>query len=228
MSSIRSRRLLAVVVLALAPGGALAVANAVAHGWGAAVMVAVFYIPGAVVIYRQAGRDSDRAAMMPGGGADERQALIRTRAMALSGVVMYAAAVISGIAVIAQRGIGHWTSYWPFGLVVAVGTVTYVWRGRAGGFGALIGGRADERQALIRTRARALSGYAMAAAAVTCAVVEVALGHAFRSYWPLGLIVVAGAFGYLAGEAKYGASYGADYAPDADTAEGAPTGRVTN
>jgi hypothetical protein len=224
MRSIRSRRLWAVVVLALAPGGALVAANAVAHGWGAVVTVAVIYIPVAVVIYVQAGRDSDRAAMMIGGGADERQALIRRRAWALSGVVMYAAAVISGIVVIALRGIGHWSSCWPFGLVVAVGTVTYVAGGRAGGFGALIGGGADERQALIRTRARALSGYAMAAATVIGAVVEVALGNPFRSYWPFALVLVVGAVGYLAGEAEYGAAHGADYAPGADMEEGEPGG----
>ena len=133
-------------------------------------------IPVAVVNYVRAGRDSDRAAMMIGGGADERQALIRTQAMALSGVVMYVAAVIGGIVVIALRGIGHWSGYWPLGLVVAVGTVSYVWGGRACGPGALIGGRADERQALIRMRARALSGYAMAVAAVIGALFEVALG----------------------------------------------------
>jgi len=92
--------------------------------------------------------------------------------------------------VIALRGVGHWNSYWPFGLVVAVGTATYVAGGRAGGFGALIGGRADERQALIRTRARAWSGCAMVA-----------------GVW---------AAGYNAGEAGYGAAHGADYAPGAD------------
>jgi hypothetical protein len=223
MRSTRTGRL-RVVVPALAVGGALAAANAVGHGWGAAVAVAVIMIPVAVVNYVQAGGDSDRAAMMIGGGADERQALIRTRAMALSAVVIYVAALISGIVAIALRGIGQWSSYWPIGLVVAVGTVTYVWGGHAGGYGALIGGRADERQALIRTRARAWSGYGMATAAVVGALIEVGLGDTFRSYWPLGLIVVAGACGYLAGEAKYGAAHGADYAPGAGPAEREPGG----
>jgi hypothetical protein len=220
MRSTRTGRL-RVVVPALAVGGALAVANAVGHGWGAAVAVAVIMIPVAIVNYVQAGGDSDRAAMMIGGRADERQALIRTRAMALSGVVIYVAALISGIVMIALRGIGQWSNYWPIGLVVAVGTVTYVWGGHAGGYG----GRADERQVLIRMRARAWSGYAMAAAAVIGALVEVGLGDTFGSYWPLGLIVVAGAAGYLAGEAKYGSAHGADYAPGAGTAEGEPAGR---
>jgi hypothetical protein len=223
MTSIRTRRLLA-VVLALAAGGAFAAANAVAHLWGVVIAAAVIYIPLAVASYVRAGRDSDRAAMMIGGGPDERQALIRTRARALSGAMMYAAAVISGIAVIALRGIGHWGSYWPIGLVVAVGTVTYVWGGRACGFGALIGGRADERQALIRTRARALSGYAMLAPTLIGALVEVALGDTFRSYWPFCLVAFVGAVAAGAGETKYGAAHGADYAPSANVEEGVPGG----
>ena len=114
---------------------------------------------------------------------------------ALPGAVMFAAAVIGGIAVIALRGIGHWGGYWPFVLVVAVGTAAYMWGGRAGGFGALIGGRADERQALIRTRAPALSGYAMAAATVIGVLAEVALRDTRSSYWLFGLVAVAGAAG---------------------------------
>jgi hypothetical protein len=141
MRSIRIRRL-RVVVLTLALVGAFAVANGVGHGWGVAIALAVFMTPVVVVNYVQAGRDNDRAAMM-------------------------------------------------------------------------IGGRADERQAQIRTRARALSAYVMAAAALIGSLIEVALGHTFRSYWPIGLIIVAGAAGYLAGEAKYGAAHGADYAPGA-------------
>jgi hypothetical protein len=129
---------------------------------------------------------------------------------------MYAAAVIGGVVVIALRGIGHPSSYWPFALVAAVGTAAYLWGGRACGFGALIGGRADERQALIRTRARALSGYAMAAATVIGVPVLFALRDIGSSYWLLGLLGVAGAAGYLAGEAKYGAAHGADYAPGAE------------
>jgi hypothetical protein len=220
MRSIRNRRLRA-VVLALATGGAFAASNAAAHGWGAVIAVAVIIIPLSVVSYVQAGRDSDRAAMRLG-GVDERQALIRTQARALAGAVMYGAAAVGGIVVIALRGIGHWGSYWPIGLVVAVGTVTYLWGRRACGSSALIGGRADERQAQIRTRARALSGYAMAAATVIGVLVEVALGDTFRSYWPFQLVGVAGAVGYLAGQTKYGAAHGADYAPGADMEEGAP------
>jgi hypothetical protein len=222
MRTARIRRL-RVVVLPLALGGAFAAAGAVAHGWSAAVAMMAIMIPAAVVNYVQVGRGGDRAAMMIGGGADERQALIRTRAMALAAAVMYVAALISGLVVIALQGIGHWNSNWPIGLVVAVGTVTYVCAERDSDRAAMmIGGRADERQALIRTRAMAFSGYAMASAAVIGALVEDALGHPFRSYWPLALTLVAGAVGYLAGEAKYGAAHGADYAPGTDTERANP------
>lgn len=222
MRSIRDRRLRA-VVLALATGGAFAAANAAGQGWGALIAVAVIIISLVSVSYVRAGRDDDRAAM-GFGGADERQALIRTQARALSGAVMYAAAVIGGVVVIALRGIGQWGSYWPIGLVVAVGTVTYLWGGRACGFGALIGGRADERQAQIRTRARALSAIAMAAATVIGVLVEVALGDTLRSYWPFQLVGIAGFVGYLAGQTKYGTAHGADYVPGADMEEGASGG----
>jgi hypothetical protein len=209
-------RRLRVVVLPLALGGAFAAAGGVAHGWTAAVAMMVIMIPAAVVNYVQVRRGGDRAAMMIGGGADERQALIRRKAMALGAAVMYGAALISGVVVIALQGVGHWSNYGPIALVVAVGTVTYLWGGRDSERAAMmIGGRADERQALIRTRAMALSGYAMAAAVLIGALVEEALGHPFRSYWPLALTLVAGAVGYLAGEAKYGADLGADYAPGA-------------
>jgi hypothetical protein len=63
---------------------------------------------------------------------------------------------------------------WPFGVLAVVGTVSYWWAGRASGFGVLIGGRADERQALIRARAR--SRNAMIATAVIGVLIEVTLG----------------------------------------------------
>jgi len=124
MRSIRDGRL-RVVVPALAWGGALVAAYGVGRGWGAAGAMAVIMIPVAVAIYVRAGRGTDRAAMMIGGGADERQALIRRRAWALAAVVMYAAAVIGGIVVIALRGVGHWSSYWPFALVALAWAAGY-------------------------------------------------------------------------------------------------------
>jgi len=145
MTSIRNRRL-RVPLLLLANGAAFAAADAIGGNGGAAVASAVLAIPVAAGWYAWNGRDSDYGALA-GGWADERQALIRTRARSLSGTVVYAVAVIGAIVAIALRGPGHWGSYWPFGLVVVAGTASYWWAGRRCGFGALAGGRADERQA---------------------------------------------------------------------------------
>jgi hypothetical protein len=220
MKGIRNRRLRAPLLL-LAWGGAQAAVDAIGGKGGAAVAAAVVAIPVAAGWYAWGGRDSDYGALI-GDRADERQALIRTRARALSGTAMYAAAVISGVVVIAVRGIGHWSSYWPLRLVAAVGTVTYLWGGRACGFGRLIGDRADERQALIRTRARALAATAMAAAAVIGVLVEVALGDTTRSYWPFSLVAVIGAVSYWAGLRRHGARGEDDPGPGDDSEQRAP------
>jgi hypothetical protein len=88
-----------------------------------------------------------------------------------------------------------------------VGTVSYWWRGRDSGFGALIGGQADERQALIRTQALAQSGTAMIAAAVIGVLIVIALGfdRHLASYWSCQLLIIVGAVSYLAGLRIYGA-----------------------
>ena len=133
MTSIRNRRLRRPAGM-LAAGAVLAAATGVGQGWGAAIAVMVVAMAAAVFYYGAGGRDSDCGALV-GGRADERQALIRTRAQAQAGTVVYAAAVIGAIVALALRGPGHWASYWPFGLVVVAGTVSYWWGGRhLGGF----------------------------------------------------------------------------------------------
>ena len=219
MTSDRNRALL-VVALVLAWFGVFAAAAAIGQGWGAAVPLAVAAIPMAFVYYVWGGRDSDFEAMLIGGRADERQALIRTRARALAGTAMYVVAVISGIGALTLPGSGGWGRNWPFGLVVVVGTLSYWWGGRGSGFSVLIGGRADERQALIRTRARALAANTMYAAAAIAAAVELALRdtHHRGSYWSAALVAVAGGVGCLAGLRRYGANPG----PGDDIEERAP------
>jgi len=204
MKSIRGR--LRAPIAMLASGAVLAVVGGIGQGWGAAVGVMVVAIAAAVFYYGVGGRDSDYGALI-GDRADERQALIKTEAEALSGTATYAAAVIGAVVALALRGPGHWGSYWPFGLAVVVGTVSYWWRGRDSGFGALIGGRADERQALIRTQALARSGAAMIAAAVIGVLIVIALGfdRHLASYWSCQLLIIVGAVSYLAGLRIYGA-----------------------
>ena len=206
MTSIRNPRL-RVPLLLLANGGAVAAINAVGGKGGTAVQAAVLTIPVAAGWYAWSGRDSDYGALA-GGRADERQALIRTRARALSGTATYAAAAIGLLAAIALRGTGHPGTYWPLGLVAVVGTASYWWAGRRCGFAALAGRRADERQAMIRTRARALSGtvmYAAAAIGLLAATALRATDHPSSSHWSFSLVIVIGAVSYWAGLRRYGA-----------------------
>jgi hypothetical protein len=219
MTRDRNRALL-VAALVLAWFSAFAAVAAIGQGWIAAVPLAVAAIPMAIVYYMWGGRDSDFAALLPGTRADERQALIRTRARALAGTTMYAVAVICAIAALVLPGSGGWSRNWPFWFIVVVGTISYAWDGRGSGFSVLIGGRADERQALIRTRARALAGNTMYAAAAIGALIELALRDTQHrgSYWSFSLIAVAGGVGCLAGLRRYGAHP----EPGDDTEERAP------
>jgi hypothetical protein len=215
MKSIRNRRLRTPIAM-LAWGAVLAAAVAIGHGGAGGVIAgAVVCIAAAVYYYRAGGQDSDYGALI-GDRADERQALIRTRARALAGTVMAAAALAGAVVELALRGAGHWGSYWPFGLVVVVGAISYGWAGHRGGVGALIGGRADERQALIRTRAWSLSAYAMAAVAVTGVVVTVALGsgHLPGSYGLCQLLLIVGTVSYNIGLRRYGARGADDDLPE--------------
>jgi hypothetical protein len=204
MNSIRGR--LRAPIAMLASGAVLAVVGGIGQGWDAAIAVMAVTIAAAVFYYGVGGRDSDYGALI-GDRADERQALFKTQAEALSGTAVYAAAVIGAVVALALRGPGHWGSYWPFGLVIVAGTISYWWRGREAGFGALIGGPADERQALIRTRALARSGAAMIAAAVIGVLIVIALGfdRHLASYWSCQLLIIVGAVSYLAGLRIYGA-----------------------
>jgi hypothetical protein len=86
MTSIRNRRLRAPTMM-LAAGTVVAVAVGIGQGWGAATTMAVVMIFAAVFYYGAGGRDSGFGALI-GGRADERQALIRTRARAHSRTVV--------------------------------------------------------------------------------------------------------------------------------------------
>jgi hypothetical protein len=205
MTNTRNRSVL-VTALVLAWFAAFAAAAAIGQGWGAALPLAVAAIPMAFVYYIWGGRDSDFAAMLIGVRADERQALVRTKARAVAGIAMFVAAAICGISALALAHTGGWVRNWPFAMVAVVGAISYWWAGRGSGFAALIGGRADERQALLRTRALALAGNLMYAATAAGAVIELALRDTQHrgSYWSLTLIAVIGGIGCLVGLRKYG------------------------
>ena len=112
-------------------------------------------------------------------------------------------------------------------LTIPVAVGWYAWSGRDSDYGALAGGRVDERQALIRTRARSLSGIAMYAAAAIGVLVQVALGDTLRNYWPFSLVVVIGANSYWAGLRRYGALAEDDPGPGDDREQRAPEPRRT-
>jgi hypothetical protein len=223
MTRIRGRRRAPATMLA--GGGALAVAAGLGQGWSAAIAVVVVAIAGAAFNYGAGGRDSDYGALI-GDRADERQALIRTRAQALSGTAVYAVAVIGAIVVLAVRGPGHWGTYGPFVLAVVAGTVGYWWYGRGCGFAVLIGGRADERQALIRTRARAQAGTVMEVTVIIAVLIVIALGfdRHLGSYWACQLLIVVGGVINIAGPRRYGARGAHEDVPGPgdDTGERAP------
>jgi hypothetical protein len=107
-------------------------------------------------------------------------------------------------------------------LTIPVAAGWYAWSGRDSDYGALAGGWADERQALIKTRARSLSGIAMYAATAIGVLVEVALGDTLRNYWPFSLVVLIGANSYWAGLRRYGARGEHDPGPGDDREKRAP------
>jgi uncharacterized membrane protein len=79
---------------------------------------------------------------------------------------------------------------------VAAAFAYYVLGRRDTDTGALVGSRADERQATIALRASAFSGRVMALAAIVGFVVQTARG---ASTWPFALFAAIGAISFIAG-----------------------------
>jgi hypothetical protein len=103
-------------------------------------------------------------------------------------------------AVVAGQG---WEAAVPaeaLAIVAAIGY--YIWGGRDSDFGAMIGSRVDERQSLLRMRAQSLGGAAAGLAGLIGYMVAVALKD---PVWPFLLVLGAGAIGFIAGLAIYGA-----------------------
>jgi hypothetical protein len=120
--------------------------------------------------------------------------------------MLAAGAVVAAVAGIGQ-GLGAATAVALAVVMTAAAVFSYRAGGRDSDYGALIGGRADERQALIRTRARAQSRTVMTAAAVIGVLIEIALGydHHLGIVWSCQLLIAVGAFTNSAGLRRYGA-----------------------
>jgi hypothetical protein len=114
---------------------------------------------------------------------------------------------------------------WVWAVVVAVGVACYVirlyvWGGQDSDEGALIGSRADERQASIAQRSWALTGKAVMLAAFAGLTVAVAVGAVW--WWPFAVILGVAGVTYLLGLSTYGVGE-QDQADDADVGDETPS-----
>jgi len=105
----------------LAGGTVIDVAVGIGHGWhwGAEIILALLTILAAAGYYLLGGRDTDTGAIYSG-HMDERQLLIWTQAMALSGWVVSLALLVAFVIALV---LGKPT--WPFALVLGIGVVTF-------------------------------------------------------------------------------------------------------
>jgi hypothetical protein len=112
--------------------------------------------------------------------------------------------IASGAGLTAAVGVAQgWGSAIPVAVIAVVAAVGYyVWGGRDSDMGAMFGSRVDERQSLLRIRAQSLGGLMSCIAALVGYMVAVALRD---PVWPFALVLGAGAAGFIAGLAIYGA-----------------------
>jgi hypothetical protein len=97
--------------------------------------------------------------------------------------------------------VAGWAAGVPVAAIAAVAAGVYYWLGGTDtDIGALIGSRADERQASVRVRVRACAGVVMLAAGAIGGVVSATLGD---SAWPYALVVGLGAVCFFAGLTFY-------------------------
>jgi hypothetical protein len=101
-------------------------------------------------------------------------------------------------ALLASQG---WAAAIPVEVVfVALATGYYVWGGKDTDLGAVIGSRADERQASMQMRVTALQGKVMTAAAIVAFLSAVAIK---ATIWPFAVFVALAGISGLAGWAIY-------------------------
>jgi hypothetical protein len=111
--------------------------------------------------------------------------------MAVGGTAIAAATFLGG------RGLSGAALVEAFTVIATVGY--YYLGGRDTDTGALVGARADERQADLGLRASAFAGQTMAAFALGGFVIQTARG---ASAWPFGLLCAVGGFSFVSAAAS--------------------------
>jgi hypothetical protein len=105
-------------------GAVLAVTFGLAQGWGAAVGIMVIFLALAAGYYVWAGKDSDMGAIV-GSRADERQASMQMKVLALQGKVMAGAAgPIFVVAVLGRAVFWPKLDVWPFAIPLVLASLS--------------------------------------------------------------------------------------------------------
>lgn len=118
---------------------------------------------------------------------------------------------VTAAAIVVGQGWGNAITFEVAMVAMAIGS--YVWGGRDSDRGALIGSRADERQASLQMKVNAFQGNVMTLAAPAAFLIAIALKA--KPLWPFALFVVVAGLSGLVGWAIYrddgpGQAYGPD------------------
>jgi peptidoglycan/LPS O-acetylase OafA/YrhL len=134
-------------------GAVLAVVAGLAHSWGIVAFIMVIFLFVAAAVYAQGGEDTDTGAII-GHRADERQASMQMKVLALQGkVTAVAAGPIFSVAVLGKvTNLWPKLDVWPFaipvvlaGLAGLAGWVIYRERGEGDEPDGAHGGQAGPR-----------------------------------------------------------------------------------
>jgi hypothetical protein len=110
-------------------------------------------------------------------------------------------AVLGTVAAVALAVTQGWSSAIPVEIVfAALAAGYYVWGGKDSDLGAVIGSRADERQASLEMKVTALQGKVMTAAVIVAFLIAVVVK---ATIWPFAVLVALAGISGLAGWAIY-------------------------